>query len=103
MSGLFDTPIESLRRETIMTGVEQSHLSDVSRVDYRPYSLEVFGSMDTVPRLRGMRIDGEPRVLFSREDISHALLDQPCWKIHGYTPTSARRILRNILLYASES
>ncbi|MEE8156290.1 MAG: hypothetical protein V3T53_15155, partial [Phycisphaerales bacterium] len=55
---------------------------------------------ETTPRLRGMIIDGQPRVLFSREDISHALLDQPCWGIAGYTPNSARRLLANIVRYA---
>jgi hypothetical protein len=47
-----------------------------------------------------MKIEGIPRLLFSREDITHALLDQPAWGVNGYGPESARRLLANILLHA---
>ena len=49
-----------------------------------------------------MVIDGQARVLFSREDITHGLLDQPCWGIAGYTPDTARALLTNIMLHAIE-
>jgi hypothetical protein len=39
-------------------------------------------------------------VLVSGEDISHGLLDQPCWGVNGYSPLSARDLLANIVQHA---
>lgn len=99
---LFGLSTRPMLRESIITGEEQDGASDCASLDYRPYSLHVLGGIDTTPRLRGMMIDDAPRVLFSREDISQALLDQPVWGVHGYSPRSAQRLLRNILLHAIE-
>jgi hypothetical protein len=98
---LFDAPVRSLLRQPVISGRGVADASDLSRVDYRPYSFEVFGSRETTPRLRGILLDGTARVLFSREDISHGLLDQPCWGICGYAPESARRLLANIVRCAT--
>ena len=73
---------------------------DLARVEYRPFCFETFGSRETTARLRGMRSEGEVRLLFSREDMTHALLDQPRWAVNGYTPDSARRLMANIVRYA---
>ncbi len=97
---IFKAPIRSLFRHRIVTGQGLRGAAHLNRLEYRPFSFEVFGARETTPRLRGMIIDGQPRVLFSREDISHALLDQPCWGIAGYQPNSARRLLGNIVRYA---
>ena len=97
---LFDGPIRSLLREPIITGAGIEGAADLTRLNYRPYALEVFGARETTPRLCGMKIDGIPRLLFSREDISHALLDQPAWGVNGYRPEGARRLMANILLHA---
>lgn len=94
---IFEIPIRSLIRHRIVSGRGLRGAARLNRLEYRPYSFEVFGARETMPRLRGMIVDGQPRVLFSREDISHALLDQPCWGIAGYKPDSARRLLANIL------
>ena len=96
---IFEAPIRSLFRHRIVTGHGLRGAAHLSRLEYRPFSFEVFGAHETTPRLRGMVIDGQPRVLFSREDISHALLDQPCWGIAGYQSNSARRLLGNIVRY----
>jgi hypothetical protein len=73
---------------------------NLSRVDFRPYSLQAFATRENSPRLRGIIIDGQPRVLVSGEDISNALLDQPCWGVSGYSPQSARDMLANIVQHA---
>ena len=49
----------------------------------------------------GLILDGQPRVLFSRQDISQALLDQPCWGVAGYSPEAARDLMGNILRHAA--
>jgi len=96
-SDIFETPIRSLIRHRIVTGRGLRGAANLNRLEYRPYSFEVFGAREVMPRLRGMILNGQAHVLFSREDISHALLDQPCWGISGYKPDSARRLLVNIL------
>ena len=70
----------------------------MSKVEYRPFSQKIYGMREASPRLRGMRLeDGVVRIVFSREDISHALLDQPSWGISGYSPYAARQLLANII------
>lgn len=101
---LFGQPIESLHHHPLLTAEHIDGARDLTRVEYRPYSMEHFGSRETVPRLRGMLMDDgkHPRVLFSREDISNALLNQPRWGISGYAPQSARDLLENIVQYAMQ-
>jgi hypothetical protein len=98
----FEKPIRALLRSAIISGEALEGGKEMSRVDYRPFAFEHFGARETSPRLRAMTIDGEPRLLFSREDISHALLDQPCWGVSGYAPASARDLLCNIVLHAQK-
>ena len=93
-------PIQPLLRSPIITAEGLEGAVRLGRVGYRPYSLEVFGARETRPRLRGMIIDGQPRVLFSRDDLTHALLDQPCWGVSGYSPATAKNLLANILRHA---
>jgi len=96
----FVKPIRALLRGPIITGEGLSKGTSVASVEYRSFSFEHFGSRETAPRLRAMTIDNEPRLLFSREDISHALLDQPCWGVSGYSPDSVLRLLGNIAQHA---
>ena len=92
-------PLQALAGSRILTGEGLRGAANLSRVAYRPYAAQRFGARETRPRLQGMAIDGTPRVLFSREDISNALLDQPCWGVAGYAPRSARDLLGNIVLH----
>jgi len=96
---LFEKPIRSLLRHAIVTGRGMHGPTDLSSIEYRPYSREIFAARETTPRLRGMKIGDEVRLLFSREDICNGLLDQPCWGISGYKAASARRLLANVLQY----
>lgn len=88
-----------LHRHRIITGNDLPQGRDMTRVDYRPYALDVLGSLDTVPRLRGIIVEDQPKMLFSRDDLSHALLNQPRWGILGYSTSSARGLLSNIVLH----
>jgi hypothetical protein len=91
---------KTLGNSRIITGTEMPNAVNLSRVDFRPYSLQAFATRENSPRLRGIIIDGQPRVLVSGEDISNALLDQPCWGVSGYSPQSARDMLANIVQHA---
>ena len=98
----FGQPIQSVLRHRMVTGEGMKSAVDLARVEYRPFALRAFGTRETAPRLRGMTVSESagPQVLFSREDISHALLDQPCWGISGYSAQSARDLLGNVLQHA---
>lgn len=97
---MFSRPIRSLLRNPILTGEGIARGADARRLQYRSYSRRVFGARETMARLRGMVFDNnEARVLFSREDISHGLLNQPVWGVSGYTPKWARTVLSNVVQY----
>lgn len=93
-------PVQSVINHALVTGEDIAGASNVRRVEYRAFALQAFGGRETTPRLRAIFINDQPRIAFSREDISHALLDQPCWGISGYSPDSARKLMTNIVLYA---
>ncbi|MHC4947663.1 MAG: DUF4159 domain-containing protein [Planctomycetota bacterium] len=98
---VFGQPMRTLVRSPIITGDGLVGAVPLRRVEYRPYALEAFGGPERTPRLRAIRVDGRPAVLFSREDLSHALLDQPCWGVVGYGPRSARDLLGNLIEFAA--
>jgi hypothetical protein len=99
---LLERPVESVLRSPIITGEGMKNAVNLTQIEYRPFTLQSFGARETAPRLRGITFDEKrgPQALFSREDITHALLDQPCWGISGYAPQSARDLLANILQHA---
>lgn len=103
-AALFEKPLESVLRTRIITGEDLPTANDLTQVEYRPFTLQTFGTRETAPRLRGITIDDArgPQLLFSREDITHALLDQLCWGVSGYSPQSARDLLWNIVQHAAE-
>jgi hypothetical protein len=94
-------PPQALGPSRIVTGEDLPGAPDLARVEYRPFAVEAFGARETRPRLQGMAIDGSPRVLFSREDMCHALLDQPCWGVAGYAARSARDLMGNIVQHGA--
>jgi len=51
--------------------------------------------------LRGVMVAGRPAVLYSREDITGALLGRPSYTCDGYTPQSAYDLMRGIVLQAA--
>lgn len=103
MQAVFGEAPRPLVRHAVTTGRGIPFAADCTSAEYRPFSLEIVGSIDSSPRLRGLDVNGRLAVIFSREDLSHALLDQPVWGVHGYAPSTAATLLRNILLYASGS
>ncbi len=99
---LFHKPLTSLLRHKIITGEGLPMAVNAAKAEYRPFAFQNFGTREITPRLRGMiaKDGGEVQLLFSREDLSHALLDQPCWGVSGYTTQSARELLCNIAQFA---
>ncbi|UCD76708.1 MAG: hypothetical protein JSV91_07230 [Phycisphaerales bacterium] len=103
ISGLLNRPVTPLIRHPIITGEGIDGAATLTRLEYRPYSTQVFGDGEIMPRLTGVEIGGELRILFSREDLSHALLDRTTWGISGYTPDAAVGLMGNIVRYAVSS
>jgi hypothetical protein len=97
LAALFNRPITLLRDYPIITGVGLAGGEDCTTVRYRPFALQTFGALETKPRLRCLLLDDRPAVIFSRDDFSHALLDQPCWGISGYTRDAAAQLLGNLV------
>ena len=82
-------------------GVGVMSAFDCSTVDYQPYALLRMGKTNQ-PRLIGLDVKGEPRVVLSYEDMTTALLDQPVWGVFGYSGDSARRLTANLALWAAQ-
>jgi hypothetical protein len=99
---LFKRPVESPGQSRVLTGAGLPRAVDCTRVEYRPFALQVFGSRETTPRLQAMSVAAgrQPQIFFSREDISNGLLNQPVWGVIGYSAVSARHLLANILQHA---
>lgn len=89
-------------RHAVITGATLERGVDCTNVSYRLYSLERFGGREPRPRLRALheRDDSEElRVFVSREDLSNALLGQPCWGVSGYTTADAANLMGNLINY----
>lgn len=96
----FKQPVRSADRTAVITGEGIEGNVDCTHATWQPYSItEIFAGAATNPRLRFMNIDGTPRLFFSREDLTHALLGSPHWGVHGYTRTYASNLLCNLARY----
>jgi len=93
--GRFD--VRLLRDHPVITGRDLDDGRDRTRVGYRAFSAGHLGARDATPRLRAAMIDDRCALLFSREDLSHALLDHPAWFISGYTTSTARDLMWNLI------
>ncbi len=71
---------------------------DASVVHYRKYYVEKNG-VKSDPDLMGIKRHGRWVLLFSSEDITSGLLGTNTWGIAGYVPTSAQKLVRNMLGY----
>lgn len=73
----------------------------ITAVTYREiYRRHAVGALRG-PRLKGIRVGGRISVFFSREDLTGGMVGEPIDGIDGYSPDSATRIMRNIVLYSA--
>jgi len=73
---------------------------DISQTVFRPYAILKEGRMDA-PRLQAIMLNGRPAIIYSPQDLTSGLLGTNTWGIIGYTPESAEKVVRNVLLYVS--
>ena len=73
----------------------------IAKFEYRKSARQKISGKLNAPRVRAVEQNGKQRVFYSREDLTHGLLGQPCEGIVGYDPATATAIMRNIVLYAA--
>ncbi len=72
----------------------------IERVQYRLKTKLVLGT--TEPRLKAVMVNGRVGVVFSREDLTVALVGCTPVGCDGYAPESAYKLVRNIILYVAK-
>ncbi|NQU75555.1 MAG: DUF4159 domain-containing protein [Planctomycetes bacterium] len=72
----------------------------IKEVTYRPAARVIYGN-DRSGRLEAVIVNGQPAIVYSRDDITAGLVGYTGGNIRGYSPASAFAIMRNLLLYAA--
>jgi len=72
----------------------------IERTPYRAGTRKRLG-MSSKPNLRAIQIEGDLRVLYSREDLTTGLLGYPGTHVDGYRPEAAYEIVRNVILHVA--
>ncbi|MCD6304064.1 MAG: DUF4159 domain-containing protein [Planctomycetes bacterium] len=97
--------VELFGRRNLRTLSEQAQLyrlkgAEIDRVHYTRKTRMILASK--APRLKAVLLAGRPAVIFSREDLTTALVGVSPYGIDGYTPESAYEIVRNVVMYAGK-
>jgi hypothetical protein len=72
---------------------------DLRAVAYRRGAFETRPIDARQPRLQAIYVEHLPRIILSLEDISGGLVGYPLYGMRGYRPTSARRLMANLVLH----
>ncbi len=73
---------------------------NVAHVTYRKFYVASHGQRHT-PSLLGLKRGTRWVIVYSQADITSGLLGTHTWGILGYSPKSAQRLARNMILYAA--
>lgn len=84
----------------ILTGQGLPGGYDNSQTNYRRYAALKLGLSQ--PVLSALYLDGRAAVIITHQDLSLAALGARHWHVLGYDTDSARRLLTNIVLWASQ-
>ncbi len=90
-----------LRTLSVESKLFQQEGMEIRTLQYRGASQTLRGK-SAPPALRAVLVDGRPGVLFSREDITGALVGCASATCDGYEPDSAFQIMRNIVRMAAK-
>lgn len=77
-------------------------LRGIDAVSYRRHAAETL-RLGTSSRLKALRVNGRVVAVVSGEDLSAGLVGYPRDRIVGYTPASAARVVRQVLLHVVDS
>jgi hypothetical protein len=83
----YSSPLYSAEGNTIKT------------VNFRQHTRRVIA--DKYPQIHAVLVGGRPGILFSELDLTAGMVGHPSLAVDGYTPDSAFKIVRNIILYAN--
>ena len=72
----------------------------IDEVTYRRAARAKYGR-DRRPRLLAVSVDNRPAVIYSRDDLTAALVGYRGHNVRGYAPESAFALMRNLLIYAA--
>ena len=81
-------------RDPIVSGVGLDGGYDCRRVRYRFYALRVIGRL-VRPQLEAVLLNKRPAIVYSTMDLTGGVVGLDHWRIFGYEPKSARRLLAN--------
>ncbi len=90
----------ALRPLRSSTGLLNLKGNEIKEAHFRGQAVKIFGPKDGI-QLRVVMDGRREAVLFSREDITAGLVGYDSHTVSGYTPETARSIMRNVLLSAS--
>ena len=74
--------------------------NNIKSVSFRQHTHLVIS--ERYPQISAIMVGGRPGILFSELDLTAGLVGYPSLAVDGYTPDSAFRIVRNIILYANQ-
>lgn len=73
------------------------------KVAFRAAARKALTGKSAAPRIKAIRVNDRPIILFSREDLSAGLVGQPVDGILGYSPAAATDLMRRILVNGSSA
>ncbi len=74
--------------------------STIKTVNFRQHTRLLM--TEKYPQLYRVMAGGRPAILFSKMDLTAGLVGYPSLAVDGYTPDSAFKIVRNVILYANK-
>ncbi len=92
-------PRKRIRRLTVNSPLFQQKGFETKKVSFRRFTRVKVGIRERVPLLKVLLdAKNDPLILLSGEDLTAALAGSASHEVHGYTPTSAFEIMRNIVV-----
>jgi hypothetical protein len=92
-ANLNPTPV---RNQPWVKGDRLSRGGDLSRPGWNPGTRQQGRTLPTLDMVIATHPSGG-RLMLSRADLTHALLDRPCWGIHGYDASTAGLLVWNLM------
>ncbi|MEM7625635.1 MAG: DUF4159 domain-containing protein [Planctomycetota bacterium] len=87
--------------DPIITGEGLDGAVDASRVEYRAFA-QLQGAPGDRPNLAALYVGERSAVILSPRDLSVGAVGTRYFKVNGYAPDSARKLLGNVVLWAKQ-
>ena len=87
------------KRGLVATDVLLAGPAGGGKVAYRRDLAMALGPQRNQPRIQGVSVGGRLVIILSGDDLTGGLVGYPCYKLKGYSPDSAVRLMTNILCH----